>query len=214
MNLETAARLAQLRKQFGYSQEALAEQLGISRQAISKWERAESAPDTDNLIALSKLYGLTLDDLLDTSADKVSVDIPKQAQKEAQRRRGSLFPEKQLYPKAAKFMLRFPFPLAVIALFCLLGMTAGVWHPAWLLFLLVPIYYLVALACKMGSLRAFLLALPVPVICAAVYMMTGFFFGLWAKTWFLFVLIPAYYWAVASFAPGKKNNTNDDTEVI
>ena len=64
MTLEIGQRLAEMRKQAGLSQEALAEKLGISRQAVSKWERAESAPDTDNLIALSKLYGVSLDELL------------------------------------------------------------------------------------------------------------------------------------------------------
>ena len=40
MNIETANRLVELRKQHGYSQEGLAEQLGLSRQAVFKWERA------------------------------------------------------------------------------------------------------------------------------------------------------------------------------
>lgn len=64
MNVEIAERLAVRRKEAGFSQESLAEQLGVSRQAVSKWERSESSPDTDNLIALAKLYGVSLDDLL------------------------------------------------------------------------------------------------------------------------------------------------------
>lgn len=64
MNLLLAQRFAQLRKEAGFSQEELAAKLGISRQAVSKWERGESSPDTDNLIALAKLYGVSLDALL------------------------------------------------------------------------------------------------------------------------------------------------------
>lgn len=64
MNVEIAERLAARRKLAGLSQEALAEKLGVSRQAVSKWERSESSPDTDNLIALAKLYGVSLDELL------------------------------------------------------------------------------------------------------------------------------------------------------
>ena len=64
MNLEIANRLVELRKQHGYSQEDLADKLGVSRQAVSKWERVEASPDTDNLIALAKLYGVSLDELL------------------------------------------------------------------------------------------------------------------------------------------------------
>ena len=64
MNVQTADKLVQLRKEKGLSQEELAEKLGISRQAVSKWERAEASPDTDNLVTLAKLYGISLDDLL------------------------------------------------------------------------------------------------------------------------------------------------------
>lgn len=64
MDLAMAQRLVDRRKAAGLSQEALAAQLGVSRQAISKWERSESSPDTDNLIALAALYGVSLDELL------------------------------------------------------------------------------------------------------------------------------------------------------
>ncbi|MDY4812707.1 MAG: helix-turn-helix domain-containing protein [Ruminococcus sp.] len=64
MNIETANKLLQYRKASGLSQEELAEKIGVSRQAVSKWERAEASPDTDNLILLAKIYGVTLDELL------------------------------------------------------------------------------------------------------------------------------------------------------
>lgn len=69
MNVQIAQRLAELRRQKGYSQESLAHELGLSRQAVSKWERAESSPDTDNLIALARLYGVSLDELLCVNGD-------------------------------------------------------------------------------------------------------------------------------------------------
>ena len=53
MDISTANRLYELRKQHGLSQDELAEKLNVSRQAVSKWERSESSPDTDNLIALA-----------------------------------------------------------------------------------------------------------------------------------------------------------------
>lgn len=64
MDMQMAERLVARRKAAGYSQEALAAELGVSRQAVSKWERGEASPDTDNLIALAGLYGVTLDELL------------------------------------------------------------------------------------------------------------------------------------------------------
>lgn len=64
MDLAMAQRLVDRRKAAGLSQEALAAQLGVSRQAVSKWERSASSPDTDNIIALAALYGVSLDELL------------------------------------------------------------------------------------------------------------------------------------------------------
>lgn len=70
MNIEIANRLLQYRKRMGLSQEELAEKIGVSRQAVSKWERAEASPDTDNLIELSKVYGVTLDEMLRGGAEE------------------------------------------------------------------------------------------------------------------------------------------------
>ena len=53
-------KLKKLRKARGLSQEQLADQLNVSRQAISKWELGESIPDTENLILLSKFYGVLI----------------------------------------------------------------------------------------------------------------------------------------------------------
>lgn len=64
MNIETANRLLQYRKENKLSQEELAEKIGVSRQAVSKWERAEASPDTDNLIRLAEIYGVSLDEML------------------------------------------------------------------------------------------------------------------------------------------------------
>ena len=72
MNIEIANRLVELRKANNLSQEALAEKLGISRQAVSKWERAEASPDTDNLILLARLYSISLDELLKTDEEIIT----------------------------------------------------------------------------------------------------------------------------------------------
>ena len=82
MNIEIANRLVRLRKEKNLSQEALANELGISRQAVSKWERAEASPDTDNLILLAKLYGMSLDDLLKTDQKEFESGNNQQASKE------------------------------------------------------------------------------------------------------------------------------------
>ena len=87
MTIEIADRLVQLRKKHGLSQEELADKLGLSRQAVSKWERAEASPDTDNLICLAKLYGVSLDELLSTD-DDVETIVKEQIKPEAKEERG------------------------------------------------------------------------------------------------------------------------------
>ena len=82
MTIEIADRLVKLRKKYGYSQEELADKLGLSRQAVSKWERAEASPDTDNLICLAKLYGVSLDELLATDED-IDTIVEEQVKEEA-----------------------------------------------------------------------------------------------------------------------------------
>lgn len=57
-------KLQKLRKEHGYSQEQLADLLQVSRQAVSKWESGMSYPETDKLIAISKLFSISLDSLL------------------------------------------------------------------------------------------------------------------------------------------------------
>ncbi len=54
-------RISELRRNHGYSQEYVAEQLGVSRQAVSKWETDTSAPDTYNLIGLAQLFGVSVE---------------------------------------------------------------------------------------------------------------------------------------------------------
>ena len=57
-------KIAAQRKAHGLSQEALAEQLGVSRQAISRWEQGIAQPDAGNLVQLSRAFGVTTDYLL------------------------------------------------------------------------------------------------------------------------------------------------------
>ncbi len=70
-------KLAGCRRQNNYTQEQLAELLGVSRQAISKWESDTAFPETDKLIKLSDMYGCSLDYLL---KDKQPEPQPEQAQ--------------------------------------------------------------------------------------------------------------------------------------
>jgi transcriptional regulator with XRE-family HTH domain len=243
MNIEIANRLVQLRKKNNLSQEELALKIGISRQAVSKWERAEASPDTDNLISLSKIYNVSLDDLL-KSEDEVyeyvieeevsngskpveyqyeSKEMPieivcedrsngyrvveeQEAEHYSQQRERGADGESSFYrsrlPFNRKQLLVFPYPVFVTLVFLILGSVFDLWHPAWLLYLTVPLYYpLVSCISDDGTLsinRKTLLRFPYPVFVTIVYLLIGFAFGLWHPGWILYLTVPMYYTMVKS----------------
>ncbi len=200
MDLMTANRLQQLRKANGYSQDVLAQKLGISRQAISKWERAESSPSVDNLVDLARLYGITVDEMLNTENDKVVIETKANTKKDIKGKIKSLISKANdfgIYPERARALFRFPFPIIITIIYVAVGFIFNAWHPTWLIFLTVPIYYHYALACKANSKKAFVFLLPVPEIIVAVFLAIGLFVGAWKYAWIIFLLLPLYYWIAA-----------------
>lgn len=223
MNIEIANRLVQLRKQHGYSQEELAAKLGLSRQAVSKWERAEASPDTDNLIMLSRVYGVSLDELLKTDEpipepepDKgVKVTIngkPLRFNKDDGfffsygdddencggstvdadshvTARGNLVIE----PNEKSVWQEFPFPIFVTILYLGLGFAFGLWHPGWILFLTIPAYYSIVGWFSGRRRHCFLRAFPYTLLVAIAFLCMGCIWGLWHPGWILFLTIPMYY---------------------
>ena len=65
-----ADKITDLRKKNGWSQEELANQLGVSRQAVSKWESASSIPDLDKIVKMSIIFGVSTDYLLKDSLEE------------------------------------------------------------------------------------------------------------------------------------------------
>lgn len=181
MTLETANRLVQLRKKHDLSQEELAEKLSISRQAVSKWERAESSPDTDNLIALAELYGVTLDELVHgtESAAKEEVSQEEDIDPENPLPHGSYFEQ-----KAEKRRRAFPYTVLVVFLYLVLGFFFNLWHPGWLIFLTIPLYYLPA------HQRSPLKLMGNPIMIVIIYLLLGIECNLWHPGWLIFFAIP------------------------
>lgn len=64
VDMTFAENLKMLRKQAGMSQEQLAEKIGVSRQAVTKWETGAGIPDIENIMAISTLFDISIDDLL------------------------------------------------------------------------------------------------------------------------------------------------------
>lgn len=186
MNIEIANRLVQLRKANNLSQEALAGKLGLSRQAISKWERAEASPDTDNLILLARIYGVSLDELLKTQEDiiveEVALSVPGQDQTD------------YVYEDNHAVFLDFPVALVITIVYILVGTFWHAWHPGWILFLIIPLWYSLISAVEYKNMNYF----AYPVLTTIIYLLLGCFYDLWYYGWVIYLTIPIYYY-IAGF---------------
>lgn len=190
MNIKLADRLVELRKEHKLSQEALAEKLGLSRQSISKWERAEASPDTDNLIALAEVYGITLDELLGNNEPKE----PKQ-ETQPQSKKEELS-AKQIKGKQnlKKSPLLF---LGAIAVYAGGGIILGAfwWALMWILFPIVLGYAFSALSMYFEDkkwLSIIFSTIAAIFLAASLYIALGIMLHLWGIAWLIFLAIPAY----------------------
>ncbi len=300
MNIEIANRLVNLRKSNHLSQEALAEKLGISRQAVSKWERAEASPDTDNLIMLARLYHISLDELLRTDEEIILGETREEEQQgkagipyereDSQEDGGNLFStdsgsmdsqpgdekagnatysqpgggerENTAYSQPGNRetedehvdigfggvhvkdrdgsqvhigwdgihvedakkgdnvhvdrngvyvngekkevwqffpMWNIPFTTLICIIYFAVGLIFNAWHPGWMLFLLIPIWYSFISAVKRRNANAF----AYPVLVTLVYLCIGFCFGWWHPGWILYLTIPLYYSFFSRFIGGE-----------
>ena len=186
MNIEIANRLLELRKKNGYSQEELASKLGISRQSVSKWERAEASPDTDNLILLAKIYNVSLDELLGAS----SVDVEElRSNNEVVEENTQKFDKKvKKYSLIDKTISTIILSASVIT-YILLGSLLSLWHPYWVVFLF---------GIALDSLIDVILykdfnKFAYPVALCAAYILIGHYIGGWHPYWVLFLTVPVYY---------------------
>ena len=271
MNLEIATRLVGLRKANKLSQEALAEKLGISRQAVSKWERAEASPDTDNLIALAKLYHVSLDELLkineeeetdsaggvDVGTDGIAggsaasagmrgaegevlpADTREAGESITEQAAGSCreggqegtgggeddvyiglkgihvkshsgeevhIDRRGIHVRDMKSdvhiggngvfvngekvrSVEIPLGVLAIIIYIVIGFCFDLWHPGWLLFVLIPIISsLVDAVCKRdASLFQY------PVFAFGIFLYAGIVHTLWHPAWVVFLTIPIFY---------------------
>ncbi len=85
--MDFSEKIAMLRRQKNWSQEELAEKLMVTRQAVSKWESAQSMPDLDKLVQLSELLGVSTDYLLKSDRDAPEAETPQRTQEKASAKR-------------------------------------------------------------------------------------------------------------------------------
>ncbi len=247
MDLFTGKKIADLRKFHSLSQEALAEKLGVSRQAVSKWERGEASPDMDNLVALAGIFGIGLDDLLgDKKAAELlfaaeektpqptvaetpeTLEIPavapetqpeetapaagekeseptekkkkktlvKKGAEKIKKRREAKKDLPRYRPELADKLKKIPVFILIPVLYVVTGILFHTWHPGWLSILLIPVYYMFIWACDGKDRKSFLYRLPVPFFAILLFVTTGLLFNTWHPGWIIFLCVPLYYAAV------------------
>ena len=99
-------RIYQFRRNSGLSQEQLAEKIGVSRQAISKWESGISTPELEKLLALSECFDITIDELVkDEAFTQGTNEVPQEL-------------EKTKYPKAIE--MKVGIGLCLVGAICLI----------------------------------------------------------------------------------------------
>lgn len=255
MNIEIANRLVKMRKEKGYSQEELADALGISRQAVSKWERAEASPDTDNLICLAKLYNVSLDDLL--SSDE-SIESIREEQKEKtaevnaesvqqQKKHDSVYIGKDGIHitdkdgsevhinkrhiraidvngkevknvkrtfRASSYLEGILYMVALIG-YMLIGFFTGYWFAGWILFFLPEVICSLIRCFETKNPERFNICF----LACYIFFLTGFVHpgGIWHPMWVIFLTIPVYYMVLDPFKPKNRVNVDccdSDVEII
>jgi len=92
----------------------------------------------------------------------------------------------------------FPYPILIVFAYLIIGFMFDTWHPTWLLFLTIPIYYEMIAMSRAKTFRAKANIFPYPILCVILYLSVGFDYGWWHPWWLLFLTIPVYYMFVNS----------------
>ncbi|MEG1560475.1 MAG: helix-turn-helix transcriptional regulator [Clostridia bacterium] len=184
MNYEIADKLIELRKTAGFSQEELANKIGVSRQAVSKWERGEASPDTDNIIALANLYGVSVDELLCIASNggsdgnaqnakrgkkRIHVNIPGFVNINVDDREDESDSDEEWFSKNSN-----AFDYDVEDVHYHKKNKKSIWY-----------------------------SFPYPIFATIVFLALGFIWNLWHPGWIVFLTIPFYYTVVNAIVNRK-----------
>ena len=195
MSIKQGEYLKDLRVKNNYSQEKLGELLGLSRQSISKWEQGYAIPDTENLLKLSELYGVSVDALLKCGGEE-EIQSPTQAETERTSEEESVKP-----PKRKRGWFFISYPILAVIVYAIIGAkfkTVG-WATGWTVLLTIPLYYTGVIAVEKKKPVIFCY----PALTLIVFFISGYFNGNWHPMWIIFLTIPVFYIIAAKAGKNK-----------
>lgn len=131
--------LYELRKEKNLTQNEVADKLGVTNKAVSKWETGETFPDTAQLVPLADLFGVTVDELLRGERNSERQPLVDNAIKEAQPSDENRLPEIKTNTENDK---KFDYAgkingiimICCVIAYLLMGFLGHLWHPGWIIF--------------------------------------------------------------------------------
>ena len=182
-SMTTGEKIQKLRKERDISQDSLASQLNVTRQAISKWETGESMPDIDNIVQLSNIFQVSVDYLLKNQEPEVE---PEPLVGEVVDRFMGFDVEERVSHFSFS-MTGSSFSIALVT-YLVLGFGFGLWHPGWLVFIAFDVLNKLIKSYRKGRIK-----LPITSLGVLVYLFIGSVFDMWHPWWIIVV--------IACFAP-------------
>lgn len=226
--------LYKLRKEKGLTQAELADALGVTNKAVSKWETGEAMPETSLLLPISRIFGVTVDELLDgkrldPSPDKDGAAIPDDRDiadfiKNHLFTRGKDDVGKKLSEKICSAICA-ALMLVGIAAYLTVGVFTGGWHPYWVILpacaFACGIIGIVFEMCNKSKRRKKFERGENPIaggicgiivlVCLTVYLLLGALANLWHPYWMIVIcgaVACGVVNAVGEIVVCKNNNEN------
>ncbi len=155
---QVATRLKEVREEKNFTIEAVAEKSGIAIEELQAFEEGSKLPDAGALMQLSKAYEMSIDRILYSGSEmpkydeskavyanvKPAVEDADGTDKKADATSAS--------GKKASILTHLVFPVLCVIIYIFLGVAGGFWHPGWMIFLGIPLYYaLVFITSKIGK---------------------------------------------------------------
>lgn len=198
MEIKIAQNITSLRKAAGLTQEQLAERLFVTRQAVSKWERGESRPDLDTVVALAQLFSVSVDGLVSGEIAPAEKINPAEIADDDGFRHG----QRRKLVRSLVLWAFFVCAFLCLAVGVVFSSLAGRVEHIWLVWLALPVLAPLAVLVRFYGFFGRAWApyfVNVPIICMFVFEMLVFFAPESEGSWLCFLFIPLYYAAAAVF---------------
>ena len=144
--MDISKRLKEVREQKGFSVASLSEKIGRDVSTIESWENGTISPGASDLIDLSKAYEMKMDEMIYSGVKAPEYNVEKgtygssRAKEEPVKKKKC----KASFTKSERITLLI-FPIMCTVLFLILGIFMHLWHPGWMVFLAVPVYYIIVI---------------------------------------------------------------------